>query len=544
MRRFGLSLGGVNAILAVCAVTLSTNPIPAFGQAAAVSRPDLIVYEGVGLGELRLGDPIQKIEQILGEADAGSEYYRKYHQIGLYIQLYEGKVYRLIFDKRFTGRLLTSELGMGDTLADLEWAYGPILERREVADHNAWRLDRILLVRKGGAQFKGGDASKLHYYDLGMYFYFDEQGRILRFGLSERTGYALRPPEERIPRNASRPGLPSGARGGRARPWQTWNRPDLSVHERVGFGDVEFGDPAARVEAFLGPPDAGSEAAWRYRELGITVAFDEGRASAFFFHEGHPSGSFYTGSFAGKLAASGVGIGDHLEDVEAFYGAVLERQRVQSLSKLAPSRVLLVCQGCTAYTTGNAARLYYRDLGLYFDFDDRERIVAFGVTQPPARARRIPSAKKLVGTVVPPFSLSTSQGRRVDHDSVRSHSAIVVYFYMLDCLPCGKALAALEHLALTNKDEDVRFVVIVQRGRDQQNQRELLAETVAGHMTMEWVIEDFDERRSGRLFQVIAYPTVFVIGRDKVIRAVVVGADDGFEASVRDGILAATRATE
>ncbi len=539
MRHFGLPFGGVNALLAVCAVALSTNPIPASGQTAAVSYPDLIVYEGVGVGELRLGDPSEKIEQILGEADAGSEYSRKYHQIGLFIQLYKDKVYSLTFDKRFPGRLFTSELGIGDTLADLQGAYGPILERREVADHNAWRLDRILLVRRGGAQFKGGDASKVHYYDLGMYFYFDEQGRIHRFGVSKSTGYALRPAEERIPPSAPRPGLPSGTRDARARRWGARNRSDLRVYERVGFGDVEFGDSAARVEGLLGPPDAGSEAAWRYRQLGITVVFNKGRASAFFFYEGRPSGFFYTGSFEGKLAGSGVGVGDGLEDVEAFYGAVLRRQRGQSLSESVPSRVLLICQGCTAYSTGEAARLHYSDLGLFFDFDDRERIVAFGLTGPPPRARRTRPAEKLVGTAVPPFSLVTSQGRRVDHDSVGSYSATVLYFYMPDCPPCDKALATLEQLGQTTADRDVRFVAIAQRSRGHRSQRELLAEAVGAGMTMELVVEDFDERRSGRLFQIISYPTVFVIGRDGVVQAAVVGANDGFEASVRDGILSA-----
>lgn len=390
MCNYPLSLRRKRIGFAVCLVTVSTITLPAWSQSDSVSRLDrrsisrridLEVYEGVGVGKLRLGDPTETIERVLGEADAGSEHYRRYVQLGLYIQLYEGKVYTLTFDERFPGKLLTSGLGIGDTLADLEHAYGPVLERREVGDHNAWQLDRVLLVRQGGPQFQGGDGSKIEYYDLGMYFYLDEHQRILRFGLSKTTWYALRPAKEREGSNAVRVGVPSASREERDARWKASKIRDWGVREGVGFAGVEFDDPATHIEGLLGPPDTGSENAWRYRELGITVALNNGRASAFFFHEGRPTGLFFMGSFPGKLVASGIGVGDRLEDVEAFYGVVLDRQKVRSLAKSTPSRVLGVCQGCTAYSTGESSRLWYNDLGLYFDFDDRERIVGFGLTR-------------------------------------------------------------------------------------------------------------------------------------------------------------------
>lgn len=529
--------------------TLLSNLIPAYGQANGMSQPDgragrdprpeLIVYEGVGVGELQLGDPTSKVEQVLGEADAGSEHHREYRRIGLYVQLSHDKVYHLIFHPSFPGILFSSELGIGDTLADVQRAYGPILERREVVDHNAWRLDRVLLVRRGGPQFKGGDASKLHYYDLGMYFYFDEHERIYRFGLSDRTEYALRPSRERLQSHAAPPGRPRRARDDGDRRRLEWNPPAWGVREGIGFGDARFGDAAARIEALLGPPDGGSEVDWRYRKLGLTVGFAQGRASSFFFREGRASGSYFTGSFPGKLVASGIGIGDHLKDVEAFYGAALGRQRVKSLSESTPSRVLSVCEGCPAYAFGEVARLHYRDLELYFDFDDTQRVTAFGLTGKPRGARWTAPANQLVGAIAPSFSLFTTQHQPVSDTSMGRYSASVVCFYMPNCPACNKALAALERISLEDEAHDVRFVAVAQRGHDQRSREDLFAEQLASGMTMELVIEDFDERRAGKVFRITSYPTVFVIASDRVIKAAIVGADDDFEASVRNGILSA-----
>jgi len=376
--------------LAVCVIGVLTITLQTLGQSdrepqsgggAEYGRGDLMVNEGVGVGKLRLGDSAERIEQLLGEAEGGSEWHRRYPQLGLHIQLYEGKVYGMLFNERFPGTLLTSGLGIGDILADLERAYRPILERREVADHNAWNLDRILLVRRGGPQFEGGDASKIAYYDLGMYFFLDEHERIIRFGLSKYTGYALRSPDERVGAEATSAGVPTATRDERLARWKTSRIRDWGVRVGVGFAELEFGDPTAHVESLFGPPDSGSERSWSYRELGIKLALRDGRLSGFFFHEGRPKGLFFTGSFPGKLVDSGIGIGDGLEDVEAFYGAVLERRRVAYTSEVLPSRVLGVCQGCTAYSTGESSRVRYDDLGLYFDFDERERICGFGLTR-------------------------------------------------------------------------------------------------------------------------------------------------------------------
>lgn len=373
--------------LAVCVVGVLTSTLPVLGQSDRVARVaggaegNWRVYEGVGLEELRLGDSAERIEHLLGEAEGGSEWSRRYRQLGLHIQLYEGKVYGMQFDDQFQGSLLTSGLGIGDTLADLEWAYGPILKVREVADHNAWNLDRILLVRRGGPQVERGDASKIAYYDLGMYFFLDEHERIMRFGLSKYTGYALRPANERFRQEAAHAGIPAATRDERVARWKASRIRNWDTRVGVGFAVLEFGDPTNYVESLLGPPDSGSEAVWNYRELGIKLVFRGGRVSAFFFFEGRPRGVFFTGSFPGRLVNSGIGIGDRLEDVEAFYGAVLERRPVAFTSEMLPSRVLGVCQGCTAYSTQESSRIRYTDIGLYFDFDERERIVGFGLNR-------------------------------------------------------------------------------------------------------------------------------------------------------------------
>jgi len=378
---------GFSGILAICTVTLAMHPASSHGQYdvargsdshRARPQPDLTVYEGVGVGQLQLGDPAENLDQILGDADAGSENHRKYSKIGLTVQLCEGKVFRISFHKAFAGRLFTSGLRMGSSLEEVERSYGPILERREVQDHNAWTLDRVLLIRRNGPQSKEGPCSKLHYYDLGMYFYFDEHGLVCAFGLSRRTGYALRAPEERIPLDGPRPGVPSFRPPEPVVSRGTWDTHDLRVHEGVGLGDLEFGDPADRVESVLGPPDSGSEGGWHYPRLGITVALVEGRAWAFYF----------SNRFAGKLVGTGLGIGDHLEDVEAAYGEALGRREVESLSDWTLDRVLLVCEACKGNSQKSVARLRYGKVGLYLDFDKDDRVVAFGLTRRTVGAQR------------------------------------------------------------------------------------------------------------------------------------------------------------
>ena len=148
------------------------------------------VYEGVGFAGVEFGNTAEQVEDLLGEAKGGSEHSLKYKNSRMGLCLCGGKVKHFNFHQDFKGTLYTSGLGIGHTLGDVEAAYGEIPKERLVDELCAWRLDRTLLIRRGGPQDGDGAVSKLHYYDAGVYFLFGEDGRIVGFGLFRKTNYA------------------------------------------------------------------------------------------------------------------------------------------------------------------------------------------------------------------------------------------------------------------------------------------------------------------------------------------------------------------
>lgn len=73
-------------------------------------------------------------------------------------------------------------------MADVETAYGEILKERQVDELCDWRLDRTLLIRRGGPEEEDEAVSKLYYYEVGIYLLFDKQERIVGFGMYAGTG--------------------------------------------------------------------------------------------------------------------------------------------------------------------------------------------------------------------------------------------------------------------------------------------------------------------------------------------------------------------
>lgn len=177
-----LSLGGtVSADGEACALTDAAADGPHISET---------VYEGVGFADVTFGNTAKQVEDFLGEATGGSEHSLKYANSRMCLCLCGGKVKHFNFHEGFKGTLHASGLGMGHTLAQVEAAYGTVPNERLVDELCSWRLDRTLLVRRGGPQEADGAVSKLHYYDAGVYFLFDEDERIVGFGLFRKTRYA------------------------------------------------------------------------------------------------------------------------------------------------------------------------------------------------------------------------------------------------------------------------------------------------------------------------------------------------------------------
>lgn len=323
------------------------------------------VYEGVGFASVTFGDSAEHVEEILGEAKGGSAYTLRYMGSAMEVRLRDGKVCGFSFYRGFRGSLFRSGLGVGDSVAAVEEAYGEAHNVRHVDELTDWTLDRTLLIRRGGPKYEGGPASKLRYPDVGMCFFFDSDDRVRGFWMFRKTGYADRDPE-------------AARVEGHAQEEDTFEDLYLEdpVHEGVGFGGVEFGDTAERVESVLGEAEGGCEHGLRYLNGGVRVVLRDAKVSGFCFRKG----------FRGVLSTSGLGIGDSLEDAVEAYGQILKEREVDDLCDWDLDRTLLIRRGGPKCPKAPASKLHYYDAGIRFDFDLDDRIIGFGMLDKAAAA--------------------------------------------------------------------------------------------------------------------------------------------------------------
>lgn len=121
----------------------------------------------------------------------------------------------------------------------------------------------------------------------------------------------------------------------------------------------------------MGEAGGGSEWSLRYMDSGMEVRLCNGKVRGFSFYK----------SFRGRLYASGLRIGDSLEDMEAVYGEVLKDRKVNDLCDWMLDRVLLIRRGGPQWEGGPVAKLYYYDAGLYVFFDEGYRVSGFGLNK-------------------------------------------------------------------------------------------------------------------------------------------------------------------
>lgn len=147
------------------------------------------IYEGRGFAGLEIGDPADDAEEVLGEASGGSEHCFRYRDSRFSVRIYNDEISGFRFLRGFRGKLADGGIGIGDSLDDVIAAYGAVEKEREVNEFCDWRLDRTLLIRRGGPSYPNGPSMKLYCYDAGLYFFFDDNEQIVSMGLWRKTDY-------------------------------------------------------------------------------------------------------------------------------------------------------------------------------------------------------------------------------------------------------------------------------------------------------------------------------------------------------------------
>jgi hypothetical protein len=347
--------------LAIAVLTIvgfaSASPVePNRDQTEAKPTPwiNAPVVLGEGFAGVRFGDPTDEAERTLGEPDSGYETARTYGRQGFEVKLYGGRVTSFSFYRNFRGRLVDSGIAMGDSLADVQRAYGSILERREVDVLWDWTLHRVLLVRRDGPVKATGILSRLCYEDRGLCFYLDSDDRIVVFLIEPKRPVSTK--EEKNPAAVSEP---------------AWFAIE-PIREREGFAGVRFGDSPARVEEVLGDASCGSDTHRHFTNPDIQAAFEDGRLLSLRFGE----------DFRGRLSESGIGMGDTVEDVLDAYGEPLGRREVEKLSAWNLDQVLIKQRSTPGSHVCIVSKLMYRDAGIEFSFDKDDRVAAILLSQP------------------------------------------------------------------------------------------------------------------------------------------------------------------
>ncbi|MGO8704037.1 MAG: hypothetical protein ACLQVA_09465 [Candidatus Brocadiia bacterium] len=146
----------------------------------AWAKTDDAVREGIGWGDAVVGKTRQQIAQTFGvpEVSETNWYsYRSRRGIDFLFGPDAGDgVTEVRFNAAFAGRgKLSTGIGIGNSLADVQLAYGPIIETRSVAPGSQSRdLRSKVLYRMPGT-------AKLVYGSTGVLFWFDASDRVSQF---------------------------------------------------------------------------------------------------------------------------------------------------------------------------------------------------------------------------------------------------------------------------------------------------------------------------------------------------------------------------
>jgi thiol-disulfide isomerase/thioredoxin len=148
--------------------------------------------------------------------------------------------------------------------------------------------------------------------------------------------------------------------------------------------------------------------------------------------------------------------------------------------------------------------------------------------QPSAAASRPAGRKKrpaelLEGKPAPAFSFTTADGQTVTNETLSAFPATVLNFVAANCGFCKRQIPEIEEVRQKYEDKGIRFINVVQTMRGKKYTLDEVKKTL-GDLGSEIEIAHDPENTVGKLFQMTAYPTLFVVGKDGVIAHVNLGS--------------------
>ncbi len=155
----------------------------------------------------------------------------------------------------------------------------------------------------------------------------------------------------------------------------------------------------------------------------------------------------------------------------------------------------------------------------------------------PGKPRRRP-ALDMMGKEAPAFSLATRDGDPISNVEFSRSRATVLNFFAPDCGFCKRQIPQLEFVRSEFEAEGVRFVNISETMRKVYTNDEVVA--VMKSLGVQLELAHDPGNKVGRLFKVVSYPTMFVVGPEGKIEHVNIGAKPNLDETLKtqlEGIL-------
>ncbi len=135
---------------------------------------------------------------------------------------------------------------------------------------------------------------------------------------------------------------------------------------------------------------------------------------------------------------------------------------------------------------------------------------------PPTTPR--PPEQPRTGYTAPDFSLDTLDGERITLSTLRGQ-AVIVNFWATWCPPCRDEMPAFENVYRDLQDEGLLMLAV--NTTDQDSEADVRAFVAEYGLTFPIALDRRGE--ASRRYRITGMPTTFFIGRDGVIRSVIVG---------------------
>jgi thiol-disulfide isomerase/thioredoxin len=127
----------------------------------------------------------------------------------------------------------------------------------------------------------------------------------------------------------------------------------------------------------------------------------------------------------------------------------------------------------------------------------------------------------LVGKPAPNFTLETADGKKVTLSELKGN-VVLVDFWATWCVPCRVSLPHIQHLS---EDKDLSEKGLKVLAVNFEDEKDKIAAFLEKNKLASLSVPMDSEGKADESFQVTAYPSTFVVGRDGTIRNGWVGFD-------------------